>query len=118
MSAHFIDDGYTLKAAVPARGPWPALTYTYRPALRAAVMDYAVAKKETGSQRVKAENDLLAGDGKGRAGHVVGWDAPGKDGEPSPVAAERLSAMPDHYVRHMVEHVCGWAELEAADEKN
>lgn len=112
MSAPHINDGYELEATIPGRGPWPPLTFRYRPALLERTMEYLAQPKYGKKGAANAIKLILE--------HVVSWDAAahGKDGT-LPVDEANLRKMPAPFVEDMVAVVTGYSELEQeGDVKN
>lgn len=97
----FIHDGYTLKGVIPAKGPRPALTFHYRPALAEQVREHHHAVNGTPAAAFEATISLLAK-------HVISWDATDREGKPTAVKSETLRRVWHDVLVAMVERVCGY----------
>lgn len=113
MSAKLILDGYTLDATIPAKGPWPAVSIRYRPALYEEVMEYLA---QVGRAPGKAQGKIAFAFLKE---HLVGWDIQNAAGNAAEVSVENIARLPQPYVQAMIDQVIGYGEAqEAQDLKN
>lgn len=105
-------DGYSIKASVPGKGPWPTLEFHYRPLLAQAVCEFVDSPK-SGFQRLKKIVNVLEK-------QLVSWDVkkPGTD-EILATSAENIMKLPMSYIDAMINAVLTYSELEQeVDEKN
>ena len=107
MQSIFIADGYTLSGRIDGlRGVYPALTFTYRPALPARVYAYMQESIASGEAKTKAVVDLLRE-------HLVSWSVPEE------INDRNLRRVYQPLLFQLVEHVTGYAAAESeSDAKN
>jgi hypothetical protein len=107
-----IQDGFTLDGDIPARGPYPAVAFRYRPALAEDVYEYTQARVDSGKKRLEATVAIVAK-------HIVSWDVEDGDKKPVPITPATLARVPQPYLDAMLDHVTGYAYVgQAADAKN
>lgn len=113
MSASLILDGYTLNGTIPARGPWPAVTFRYRPALAEEVYEFLRQREQApGKSQMKPVAELLQK-------HLAGWDVCDSNGAVAPYTAENIRRLPQPILAGLIEHILGYGEAEQeADVKN
>lgn len=117
MSKSPINDGYTIKATIPAIGPWPEVVFRYRPLLAAEVCEFSdnqTSKK--GAQRLGAIIRMLAK-------QLVDWSVQkpnsSSDDDREPISESSLARMPMVHINHMIDAVMSYSSLEQEiDEKN
>lgn len=114
MPLELIDDGYTLNASTRPVGPWPAVSFVYRPALPARVRAYLNAKVKAGDDEqaeMKAVAALLVD-------QMVSWDITANK-KPTGINDGAIRRIPDPVLRQLLDTVTGYGPGEqAADEKN
>lgn len=112
MASIIIRDGFTMAGAIPARGPYPALNFRYRPALPEDVYEFLEAKKNTGKARLAATVALIHK-------YLISWDVVDDAGEQVVAKPEVLRVVPQWYLEKIIDRVCGYTvEDESADLKN
>lgn len=101
-------DGYSVKATIPPKGPWPEVKFTYRPMLATQVCEFLDNPKR-GVQRLKGICKKLSE-------HVVEWDVrrscDNDDADPLPITAENLEKLPMSYLNDMLDAVLSFSALE------
>jgi hypothetical protein len=105
-----INDGFTLTAKIAPRGPWPALTARFRPALPAACYEFLEASRPGAAARHSAAVKLLTA-------QLVSWDVTDDKGEVLAVTPANLRKLPMSYMEELINQVTGYGDAEA-DEKN
>jgi hypothetical protein len=114
MAGLLIDDGMTATATIEAQGKLPALTYSYRPALPAAVHLYLHALRMGGKAADDGTVALLKA-------HLVSWDVQetrkSRVQGPAPITAEKLAALPFDIRERLTAKLTSYAgdEQEAAE---
>lgn len=107
-----IGDGYSFESTCPARGPWPAVRFSYRPALYDETEEHLAAMARGGKAKAEATAELLTR-------HVTSWDVEDATGNPAVPTRELLRLLPHAHVQHMVNAITGYLpEEQAADQKN
>ena len=104
MARILIADGHNFTATVTLDG-LPPLTFTYRPALSAAVYAH-----RHGRTTPKAEEEATV---KLIVDHVSAWDVDGDDGA-APVTAETVKRLPEPYRVGIMEYLTSWRAGDAA----
>lgn len=109
-----INDGYTIKATIPAVGPWGDLVFSYRPMLATEVCEFddsSATKK--GAQRLQ---HII----KNLVPHLVDWNVTKPNGQDKETISEAsLARMPMVHINHMMNAVLSYSILEQEiDEKN
>jgi hypothetical protein len=109
----FIDDGFTIDAALPKKGRLPALAFRYRPVMPEAAADYRLQfnRATEGKERVAAESKLIVD-------HLVSWDAKDKAGNAAPVRADLLAKVPDGRRAEIINEILWGIEKIEEAEKN
>lgn len=108
-------DGYTISAKIPQRGPWPEVTFSYRPMVATEAAEF-MDNQGRGKERVKRIKERLLK-------QVTGWDVqkPGTANpeDTVPFNEEWLLKMPLPYLEDMIAAVTGYSTLEQViDQKN
>lgn len=102
MAALLINDGFTLEATIPERGPFPALTFRYRPALPDAAHEYLRGPKVS-QKPTKHMTDFLLAD------RLKGWDVTDAQDKAVDIDVNALSRLPYPYLEAMVQYVLTYA---------
>ena len=109
-----IDDGFTLDGTIPGQGPWPTITFKYRPALPERVYEFLKNTKAAGSGKKHQEevSKLLTE-------QLVSWDVTDAKDEATPITAAILRRVPHPLLVKLVDHVTGYGEAQGeVDRKN
>jgi hypothetical protein len=106
-----INDGYTKTGTFPdGRGGYPAVNFTYRPALPEAVYDYLEAPKLTGKDRFRATIAMLKA-------HLRSWDVFDDDGDAvAPMTDEIFKRTPQRILEYILQKITGWGEDEQEED--
>ncbi len=108
-----IADGYTLDGTIPARGPWPAVKFRYRPALYEETCEFFYRREQA---RGKGEGKVVA---DFLHQHLTGWDVRDAQNEVAPFTPTNIRIVPPHVTTGILEHVLGYGTTEQeADIKN
>jgi hypothetical protein len=109
----FIDDGFTIEAAIASKGRLPQLKYRYRPAMPEAIHEYRFAfnAARDGRGRLQAETKLLVD-------HLVSWDAADAKGVTAPINAEWLDKLHDGIRQKLLDEIIWGLEKTEEAEKN
>lgn len=107
--ASYINDGYTLKATIPARAPYPDLKFSYRPALDEDYGEYvAKAQGKTGKAATEAKAAFIAK-------HLVSWDVTDAKGAEVAIDAASVRKLPPVVIGAILDYIVGYA-VDAQDE--
>lgn len=113
MLSMFIDDGYTITATLPAKGRMPALQFTYRPAMPAAITEYRLqySRANDGAGKIAAESKFIVD-------HLHSWDATDAAGKTADIKPEMIAKIPELRRNEMMEEIMWGFEKREAAEKN
>lgn len=103
--ACLIQDAQTLVFKVPARGPWPDMSFRYRRALYQALSENRMAPKDTAQKIVQETCRFIEK-------HVVSWDVTGPNKEMVPATADNIAKLPAPYIDEMYAAVTGYSVQE------
>ena len=110
--ACLVDDNYTLSYTIPARGPWPSLTFRYRRALYQALNEYKIVARDTGAKMTQDVAKFIEK-------HLVSWDLHGPNKQPLPGTAEWIAKLPAPYIDELYTAVTGYSvQDQESDLKN
>lgn len=99
MPTILITDGFTLSATIPESGPFPAIAFSYRPALPEAVDEYLRGPKQ-GTQAAHRAKFL--------AKYLTDWDVTEND-QPLKPTESALARLPHPHADAMTRYVTCYA---------
>jgi hypothetical protein len=94
------NDGYNLPGKIPAFGPFPAINFTYRPALYGQVAEWQ--NKQRGADAARLTDNLVAL----LTGNLISWD---KDGGATPCAEAAWRKLTHPEADCIVDHITRYA---------